>query len=98
MTRRELSYAARPAGQDVQVAIDVDDLDQLSGAELVEQVGRAERDASPWLVTSGSQRAGAHLGFQPLLFLLQLFLLQRRARHALAPRLVQAPGHSAQRG
>jgi hypothetical protein len=43
VARRELSDAARPAGQDVQVAVDVDDLDQMSGAEFVEQVGRAER-------------------------------------------------------
>ena len=41
--RRELPDPARPAGQDVQSAVDVDDLDQLGGAELVKQVRRAER-------------------------------------------------------
>ena len=63
LARRELPYAARSADQDMQVAVDVDDLDQLGRAELVEQVGRAERSAGPPPVTPGSQCAGAHLGF-----------------------------------
>ena len=34
--RCELPYPARPAGQDVQVTVDVDDLDQVGRAEFVE--------------------------------------------------------------
>ena len=41
--RRELPDPAGSAGQDVQSAVDVDDLDQLGGTEAVEQVRRAER-------------------------------------------------------
>jgi hypothetical protein len=46
--RRELPDPAGSAGQDVQSAVNVDDLDQLGGAEAVKQVRSAERGLARW--------------------------------------------------
>src|SRR5262249_19815472 len=69
--RRELPDLPGPAEQDVQGAVDVDDLSQLGRAELVEQY----RDGGNPLILadiSGSVvRAGAHHGFEPALLALK---------------------------
>ena len=51
--RLELPYPAIPAGQDVQPAVDGDDLDQNGGTEAVKQVRRAEPLGHPADIDKG---------------------------------------------
>ena len=90
---RELPYPVRPACQHVQLTVDVDDLDQLRGTEFGQQVRGAERGSAGHGAAVSPHRAGAHRALQPV-----TFPLQRRVLPALAARLLQLPGHPAQRG
>ena len=90
---RELPHPPSPADEHVQRAVDVDDLDKLCPAELIEQ--RADVDhgtASPGHARR-LQRAGPHHALEP-----KLLPLQRPRRRALPPGLLQPTGHLAQCG
>src|ERR1019366_3104966 len=67
----ELPYPPRPAGQHEQNAVDVDDLDQLGGAELVEQFRDVDNRTAGVGDTPGPQRTGAHHVLKPQLFPLE---------------------------
>ena len=77
----------------MQEAVDVDDLNQLGRAELVEQV-RDIDNAPAWAGGApGPQRASPDHALEP-----QLFPLERCSRPAQASRILQVVGHHAQRG
>src|SRR5262249_29803545 len=85
--------ATRAADQHVYNGVDLDDLDELGGVKLVQQVGDADRGPGGGAGATGPQRTGPHQALQPF-----LLPLERRGRGANALCLLQALGHLAQGG